>query len=173
MVESEMSTNNMTALIYPDHGQFRAIWRCNGVGSNTTAYLRNVANHVNPFMTTVYPCPYGYFQQGHAPFHKAQIIANWFRNLTMSSFYSSNYHSHSQSGRTPLCCLLWEIHSIDLPPTNLQQLCDGIVWIVSAFTYIKRKSTYCFSPNWIWRNLTKVPKMRWLENQIYLHVYHI
>ncbi len=45
---------------------------------NTTAYLSIVAEHVHPFMTTVYPYSDGYFQQDNAPCHKAQIISDWF-----------------------------------------------------------------------------------------------
>ncbi len=47
-------------------------------GSNTTAYLSIVADHVHPFMTTVYPSSDGYFQQDNAACHKAQIISDWF-----------------------------------------------------------------------------------------------
>ncbi len=45
---------------------------------NATAYLSIVADHVHPFMTTVYPSFDGYFQQDNAPGHKAQIISDWF-----------------------------------------------------------------------------------------------
>ncbi len=45
---------------------------------NTTAYLSIVADHVHPFMTTVYSSSDGYFQQDNAPCHKAQIISVWF-----------------------------------------------------------------------------------------------
>ncbi len=45
---------------------------------NATAYLSIVADHVHPFMTTVYPSSDGYFQQDNAPCHKAQIISDWF-----------------------------------------------------------------------------------------------
>ncbi len=45
---------------------------------NATAYLSIVADHVPPFMTTVYPSSDGYFQQDNAPCHKAQIISDWF-----------------------------------------------------------------------------------------------
>ncbi len=38
---------------------------------NATAYLSIVADHVHPFMTTVYPSSDGYFQQDNAPCHKA------------------------------------------------------------------------------------------------------
>ncbi len=45
---------------------------------NATAYLSIVADHVHPFMTTVYPSSDGYFQQDNAPRHKAQITSDWF-----------------------------------------------------------------------------------------------
>ncbi len=45
---------------------------------NTTTYLSIVADHVHPFMTTVYPSSDSYFQQDNAPCHKAQIISDWF-----------------------------------------------------------------------------------------------
>ncbi len=38
---------------------------------NATAYLSIVADHVHPFMTTVYPSSTGYFQQDNTPCHKA------------------------------------------------------------------------------------------------------
>ncbi len=44
---------------------------------NTTAYLSIVADHVHPFMFTVYHLLM-YFQQDNAPFHKAQIISDLF-----------------------------------------------------------------------------------------------
>ncbi len=45
---------------------------------NATAYPSIVADHVHPFMTTVYPSSDGYFQQDNAQYHKAQIISDWF-----------------------------------------------------------------------------------------------
>ncbi len=45
---------------------------------NATAYLSIVADHVHPFMTTVYPSSDDYFQQDNVPCHKAQIISDWF-----------------------------------------------------------------------------------------------
>ncbi len=44
---------------------------------NTTAYRSIVADHVHPFMTTVYTSSDGYFQD-NSPCHKAQIISDWF-----------------------------------------------------------------------------------------------
>ncbi len=45
---------------------------------NATAYPSIVADHIHPFLTTVYPSSDGYFQQDNAPCHKAQIISDWF-----------------------------------------------------------------------------------------------
>ncbi len=45
---------------------------------NATAYLSIVADHVHPFMTTVYPSFDGSFQQDNASCHKAQIVSDWF-----------------------------------------------------------------------------------------------
>ena len=45
---------------------------------NATAYLTIVADHVHPFMVTMYPSSNGYFQYGNAPCHKAKVISNWF-----------------------------------------------------------------------------------------------
>lgn len=36
------------------------------------------ADHVHPFMDTVYPCSDGCFEEDKAPCYKAQIISNWF-----------------------------------------------------------------------------------------------
>jgi len=63
-------------------------WWCNGVGDiflahfgplvpiehclNAAAYRSIVADHVRPFMTTVYPSSDGYFQQDNAPCHNGQ-----------------------------------------------------------------------------------------------------
>ncbi len=64
---------------------------------NATDYPSIVADHVHPFMTTVYPSSDGYFQQDNAPCHKAQIISDCFLNMTMSSLYSNGLHSHQIS----------------------------------------------------------------------------
>ncbi len=64
---------------------------------SATVYLSIVADHVHPFMTTMYPSSDDYFQQDNAPCHKAQIISDWFLNMTMSSLYSNGLHSHQIS----------------------------------------------------------------------------
>ncbi len=71
---------------------------------NATAYLSIVADHVHPFMTTVYLSSDGYFQQDNAPCHKAQIISDswtweWVHFNKMASSVS-----RSQSNWTPLGC---------------------------------------------------------------------
>ncbi len=79
---------------------------------NTTAYLSIVADHIHPFMTTVYPSSDGYFQQDIAPRHKAQIIffkAQGFLNMKMKNklfFLPSAVRSitiHTQKNILPAC----------------------------------------------------------------------
>ncbi len=66
MVGSEFGVKNMKAwIILPCLNGSGWWWWCNGVGDiflvpieyclNATAYLSIVADHVHPFMTTVYP----------------------------------------------------------------------------------------------------------------------
>ena len=45
---------------------------------NATANLGIVADHVHPFMATMYPSLNGYFQHDNAPCHKAKAVSNWF-----------------------------------------------------------------------------------------------
>ncbi len=93
MVESDFGVKYMKAWILCLNGS-GWWWWCNGVGDiflahfgplvpiehhlNATANLSMVADHVHPFMTTVYPSSDDYFQQDNAPCHKAQIISDWF-----------------------------------------------------------------------------------------------
>ncbi len=62
---------------------------------NATVYLSIIADHVHPFMTTVYPSSGGYFQQDNAP--KLKSSQSGFLNMTMSSLYSNGLHSHQIS----------------------------------------------------------------------------
>ncbi len=61
---------------------------------NTTAYLSIVADHVHPFITTVYLSSDGYFQQDTHSVTKLRSSQTGFLNITMSSLYSSGLHSH-------------------------------------------------------------------------------
>ncbi len=98
---------------------------------NATANLSIVAEHVYPFMTTVYPSSDGYFQQDNAPCHAAQIISDWFLEHD-NEFTLLKWPSQSPD-LNPIEHL-WdvveqEIRIMDVQPTNLQQLRDAIMSI--------------------------------------------
>ncbi len=71
---------------------------------NATAYLSIVADHVHPFMTTVYPSSDGYFQQDNAPCYKAQIILDWFLEHDNEFTIMASTVTRSQSNRALLGC---------------------------------------------------------------------
>uniref|UniRef100_A0A673H0H9 Transposase Tc1-like domain-containing protein n=1 Tax=Sinocyclocheilus rhinocerous TaxID=307959 RepID=A0A673H0H9_9TELE len=107
---------------------------------NATAYLSIVADHVHPFMTTVYPSSDGYFQQDNAPCHKAQIISDWF--LEHDNEFTLLKWPPQSPDLNPIEHL-WdvverEIRIMDVQPTNLQQLRDAIM---STWTKISEE---CF-----------------------------
>ncbi|KAG1957248.1 gastrula zinc finger protein XlCGF57.1-like [Pimephales promelas] len=98
---------------------------------NATAYLSIVADHVHPFMTTMYPTSDGYFQQDNAPCHKAGIISDWF--LEHDNEFAVLKWPPQSPDLNPIEHL-WdvverEIRIMDVQPTNLQQLCDAIMSI--------------------------------------------
>ncbi len=106
---------------------------------NATVYLSIVADHVHPFMTTVYHLLM-YFQQDNAPCHKAEIISDWF--LEHDNEFTLLKWPPQSPDLNPIEHL-WdvverEIHIMDVQPTNLQQLCDAIM---STWTKISEE---CF-----------------------------
>ncbi len=132
MVGSEFGIKNMKASILPClNGS--GCWWCNGAGDiflahfgplstnwaslYATAYLCIVADHVHPFMTTVYPSSDGYFQQDNSPYHKAQIILEHDNEFTLLKWppQSPDLNSIEQ-----LCDVVErEICIMDVQPTNL------------------------------------------------------
>ncbi len=63
---------------------------------NATAYFSVAADHVGPYMATVYPLSNGYFPQVNVPCHKAHVISRFqgSTNMTVSSAYSNGLHRH-------------------------------------------------------------------------------
>ncbi len=95
-------------------------------GLNAAVYLSIVADHVHPFMTTVYPSSDGYFQQDNAPCDKAQIISDWF--LEHDNEFTLLKWPPQSPDLNPIEHL-WDVVDVDVQLTNLQQLCDAIMSI--------------------------------------------
>ncbi len=64
---------------------------------NATAYLSIVADHVHPFMTTVYPSSDATSSRIMHRVTKLKSSQTGFLNMTMSSLYSNGLHSHQIS----------------------------------------------------------------------------
>ena len=94
---------------------------------NATACLSIVADHVHPFMTTVYPSSDGYFQQDNAPCHKTRIISDWF--LEHDNEFTVLKCPPQSPDLSPIEHLRHvverEIRIMDVQPTNLKQLRDA------------------------------------------------
>ncbi len=136
MVGSEFGVKNVKAWIHPALSQrfrlvvvVKGIYSCHILGLlvpiehclNATAYLSIVADHVHPFLTTVYPSSDGYFQQDNAPCHKAQIISDWFlehdNELTLLKWPPQSPDLNPVEHVWDV--VEWEIHIMDVQLTNL------------------------------------------------------
>ncbi len=97
---------------------------------NATAYLSIVADHVHPFMTTVYPSSDATSSRITHHVTKLKSSQTGFLNMTMCSLYSNGLQSPNLNPIEHLWDVVErEIHIMDVQPTNLQQLCDAIMSI--------------------------------------------
>ncbi len=117
---------------------------------NATAYLCIVADHVHPFMTTVYLSFNDYFQQDNAPCYKAQIISDWFHEhdneFTLLKWPPQSPDLNPIEHRWD--AVEREIWIMDMQPTNLQQLRDAIM---SIWTKISEECFQHLVESMLWR----------------------
>ncbi len=98
---------------------------------NATAYLSIVADHVHPFMTTVYPHLL-MVTSGRIMHHVTKLKSSQtgFLKMTMSSLYSNGLQSPDLNTIEHLRDVVErEIRIMDVQPTILQQLRDAIMSI--------------------------------------------
>ena len=91
-----------------------------------TTYLSIVADHVHPFMETVFPGGSGLFQQDNVPCHKAKMVQEWFEEHN-NEFEVLTWPPNSPD-LNPIQHL-WDVlnkqvQSMEAPPRNLQVLKD-------------------------------------------------
>ncbi|KAK3572207.1 hypothetical protein QTP86_026064 [Hemibagrus guttatus] len=91
-----------------------------------STYLSIVADHVHPFMETLFPDGCGLFQQDNAPCHKAEMVQEWFDDHN-NQFEVLTPPPHSPD-LNPIQHLWYvldkQVRSMEAPPHNLQDLKD-------------------------------------------------
>lgn len=90
----------------------------------TTAYPNIDADHVNPFMATVYPSSDSCFQQ--SPYHRTQTLSVWF--LKYGNELTALKRPTTRSTKT--FEMWWNgIHIMHVRLTNLQQLREAVITV--------------------------------------------
>ncbi|KAK3566845.1 hypothetical protein QTP86_004548 [Hemibagrus guttatus] len=80
-----------------------------------TTYLSIAADHVHPFMETVFPDGCGLFQQDNAPCHKAEMVQEWFDE------HNNMFEVFTWPPNSPDLNAI-QVRSMEAPPPNLQDL---------------------------------------------------
>ncbi|KAK3513336.1 hypothetical protein QTP70_012369 [Hemibagrus guttatus] len=96
------------------------------VNVTRSTYLSIVADHVHPFMETLFPDGCGLFQQDNAPCHKAEMLQEWFDD------HNNQFEELTPPPNSPdlnPVQRLWDVldkqmPSMEAPPHNLQDLKD-------------------------------------------------
>uniref|UniRef100_A0AAY5KFW1 Tc1-like transposase DDE domain-containing protein n=1 Tax=Esox lucius TaxID=8010 RepID=A0AAY5KFW1_ESOLU len=89
-----------------------------------TTYLSIVADHVHPFMATVFRHGIGLFQQDNAPGHEAKMVQEWFgEHKNKFKVLTRPPNSPDLNPIEHLCDVLdKQVQSTEAPPHNLQDL---------------------------------------------------
>ncbi len=137
---------------------------------NATAYLSIGADHVHPFMTTVYPSLDDYFQQDNTPCHSS----NHLRLVSWTGPQSPDLNPIEH---------LWdvverEIQIMDVQPTNLQQLRDAIMLIWTKiseeyFQHIVESMHEESRQKGVQPGTSKVHLIKWPVNAYSMYIYYI
>lgn len=105
-------------------GYFLGILWATKLYLKTTAYPNIDADHVNPFMATVYPSSDSCFQQ--SPYHRTQTLSVWF--LKYGNELTALKRPTTRSTKT--FEMWWNgIHIMHVRLTNLQQLREIVITV--------------------------------------------
>ncbi len=106
---------------------------------NTTAYRSIVADHVHPFMTTVFPSSDATSSRIMHHVTKLKSSQTGFLNMTMSSLYSNGLHSHQISIQESTFGMWWNGRFTSWMCSR--QICSNCVMLLSIWTKISEE---CF-----------------------------